>query len=117
MPNTPVGKYQNNTILKQNSFNNISKFIENEISENKRNKSENISEGIYYSTIQADKILDAPCLKDDFSMNPLDWSSTNILAVALQDCIYLLNTKTNDTQLLSSRSRRSQARSHLCLMI
>ena len=102
MQSTPMGKFQKNPILKQNSFNNISNLIENEISESKRNINENISEGIYYSTIQPDKILDAPSLKDDFSMNPLDWSSNNILAVALQDCIYLLNTKTNETQLLSS---------------
>lgn len=32
---------------------------------------------------QAYKILDAPALCDDFYLNLVDWSSTNILAVAL----------------------------------
>ena len=29
------------------------------------------------------KVLDAPDLSDDFYLNLVDWSSTNILAVAL----------------------------------
>ena len=35
------------------------------------------------------KVLDAPALQDDFYLNLVDWSSTNILAVGLGPCIYL----------------------------
>lgn len=41
------------------------------------------------------KVLDAPALKDDFYLNLIDWSSTNILAVALGSCIYLWNASTS----------------------
>ncbi|EGR27061.1 hypothetical protein IMG5_202420 [Ichthyophthirius multifiliis] len=35
------------------------------------------------------KVLDAPSLQDDFYLNLVDWSQTNILAVALGSCVYL----------------------------
>ena len=35
------------------------------------------------------KILDAPGLSDDFYLNLLDWSSDNLLAVALESTVYL----------------------------
>lgn len=35
------------------------------------------------------KVLDAPCLQDDFYLNLVDWSSKNVLAVGLGSCIYL----------------------------
>ena len=35
------------------------------------------------------KVLDAPDLADDFYLNLIDWSSTNILAVGLGSCVYL----------------------------
>lgn len=35
------------------------------------------------------KVLDAPDLADDFYLNLIDWSSTNILAVGLAGCVYL----------------------------
>lgn len=35
------------------------------------------------------KVLDAPALQDDFYLNLVDWSSTNILAVGLGSCVYL----------------------------
>ncbi|KAI3987092.1 hypothetical protein MKX01_036882 [Papaver californicum] len=35
------------------------------------------------------KILDAPSLQDDFYLNLVDWSSQNVLAVALGTCVYL----------------------------
>jgi cell division cycle 20-like protein 1, cofactor of APC complex len=35
------------------------------------------------------KILDAPNLQDDFYLNLVDWSSSNILAVGLADTVYL----------------------------
>jgi cell division cycle protein 20 (cofactor of APC complex) len=40
------------------------------------------------------RILDAPDLVDDYYLNLLSWSSTNILAVALGQCVYLWNADT-----------------------
>jgi cell division cycle 20-like protein 1 (cofactor of APC complex) len=36
-------------------------------------------------------VLDAPALQDDFYLNLVDWSSHNILAVGLGNCVYLWN--------------------------
>lgn len=35
------------------------------------------------------KVLDAPALQDDFYLNLIDWSSSNILAVGLGSAVYL----------------------------
>lgn len=50
------------------------------------------------------KVLDAPDLQDDFYLNLLDWSSSNILSVALGSCVYLHNAHTNTVQLLCDLS-------------
>ena len=41
------------------------------------------------------KVLDAPELQDDFYLNLVDWSSTNILAVGLGSCVYLWAANTS----------------------
>lgn len=41
------------------------------------------------------KVLDAPCLKDDFYLNLLDWSSQNVLSVGLGSCVYLWSACTS----------------------
>eukprot|EP00299_Pterocystis_sp_00344_P019811 c9798_g1_i2.p1 GENE.c9798_g1_i2~~c9798_g1_i2.p1 ORF type:complete len:509 (+),score=118.59 c9798_g1_i2:46-1527(+) len=49
------------------------------------------------------KVLDAPSLQDDFYLNLVDWSSNNILAVALGSAVYLWNAYTGMvTQCFSS---------------
>jgi cell division cycle 20-like protein 1 (cofactor of APC complex) len=35
------------------------------------------------------KVLDAPQLQDDFYLNLVDWSSTNVLAVGLMGAVYI----------------------------
>jgi len=45
-----------------------------------------------------EKILDAPELMDDYYLNLLDWSSTNILAVALGQTVYLWNASTGNIE-------------------
>lgn len=35
------------------------------------------------------KVLDAPQLQDDFYLNLVDWSATNVLAVGLQGAVYI----------------------------
>ncbi|KAL7066677.1 hypothetical protein ACR3K2_28860 [Cryptosporidium serpentis] len=48
------------------------------------------------------KILDAPNLQDDFYLNLVDWSSTNLLAVGLSSCLYLWNASTSKVTNLMS---------------
>jgi len=47
-----------------------------------------------------ERILDAPELLDDYYLNLLDWSSSNILGVALGDSIYLWNAVDGSIQQL-----------------
>ena len=37
------------------------------------------------------KVLDAPGLYDDYYLNLIDWSATNLLAVGLSNSVYLWN--------------------------
>ena len=46
------------------------------------------------------KVLDAPNLNDDFYLNLVDWSSTNVLAVALGSAVYIWNACTSSVELL-----------------
>jgi cell division cycle protein 20 (cofactor of APC complex) len=46
------------------------------------------------------RILDAPDLLDDYYLNLLDWSSQNIMAVALGTAVYLWNATTGTIDLL-----------------
>jgi cell division cycle 20-like protein 1 (cofactor of APC complex) len=41
------------------------------------------------------KVLDAPELQDDFYLNLVDWSSSNILGVGLGTCVYLWSACTS----------------------
>ena len=41
------------------------------------------------------QVLDAPSLQDDFYLNLVDWSPTNILAVGLGACVYLWSAVTS----------------------
>ena len=40
------------------------------------------------------RVLDAPELADDFYLNLVDWSSTNVLGVGLGACVYLWTAHT-----------------------
>ncbi|ELR14387.1 WD domain, G-beta repeat-containing protein [Acanthamoeba castellanii str. Neff] len=48
----------------------------------------------------ADKVLDAPGIRDDYYLNLLDWSAQNTLAVALDRSLYLWNATTSDIDML-----------------
>ncbi|KAJ3094229.1 ubiquitin-protein transferase activating protein, partial [Phlyctochytrium bullatum] len=41
-----------------------------------------------------ERVLDAPGLADDYYLNLLDWSTENLLAVALEDTVYTWNAST-----------------------
>ena len=49
---------------------------------------------------QPDRILDAPDLVDDYYLNLLDWGSSNSVAVALNQTVYLWNAGSGDIQQL-----------------
>ncbi|KAJ8767613.1 hypothetical protein K2173_018171 [Erythroxylum novogranatense] len=60
---------------------------------------DDVTPGVSHSPVKAPrkvlrspyKVLDAPALQDDFYMNLVDWSSHNVLAVGLENCVYLWN--------------------------
>ncbi|XP_063241197.1 cell division cycle protein 20 homolog isoform X2 [Bacillus rossius redtenbacheri] len=45
-----------------------------------------------------DKILDAPDILDDYYLNLVDWSASNLLAVALGSAVYLWNANTGSIE-------------------
>ncbi|XP_038875176.1 cell division cycle 20.2, cofactor of APC complex-like [Benincasa hispida] len=45
----------------------------------------------------SEKTLDAPDLVDDYYLNLLDWGSTNVLAIALGNTVYLWNAQDGST--------------------
>ncbi|CAI7850685.1 unnamed protein product, partial [Closterium sp. NIES-53] len=47
------------------------------------------SAALSLSLVELRAVLDAPALQDDFYLNLVDWSSTNVLAVGLGSCVYL----------------------------
>jgi cell division cycle protein 20 (cofactor of APC complex) len=57
-----------------------------------------------YAPQSPDKILDAPDLVDDYYLNLLDWSPSNILAVALGQSVFLWNASTGATHKLLETS-------------
>jgi len=50
------------------------------------------------------RILDAPDIVDDYYLNLISWSSSNVLAVALGPAVYTWNAETNSVQLLCQLS-------------
>lgn len=57
-----------------------------------------------YISQTPEKILDAPEIKDDYYLNLMDWGDNGILAVSLNQSVYLWNSYTQDIQLLLSTS-------------
>ncbi|XP_034559761.1 cell division cycle protein 20 homolog [Notolabrus celidotus] len=53
-----------------------------------------------YISSNPDRILDAPELRNDFYLNLFDWSSQNVLAVALHNSVYLWDATQEDVVLL-----------------
>lgn len=51
-----------------------------------------------------ERVLDAPGLVDDFYLNLLAWSNTNLLAIGLDDAVYVWNASTGSVGLLCELS-------------
>lgn len=58
-----------------------------------------------------DRVLDAPGLVDDFYLNLLAWSSTNLLAIGLEDTVYVWNASTGSVGLLCELPNKSSVSS------
>ncbi|XP_028988145.1 cell division cycle protein 20 homolog [Betta splendens] len=64
-----------------------------------------------YISSTPERILDAPDLRNDFYLNLLDWSSRNLLAVALHNSVYLWDATHGDiTHLMKMESDED----HIC---
>ncbi|KAI3407118.2 slp1 [Candida oxycetoniae] len=50
--------------------------------------------------VAPERVLDAPGLVDDFYLNLLAWSSYNLLAIGLEDAVYVWNASTGSVGLL-----------------
>jgi cell division cycle protein 20 (cofactor of APC complex) len=51
-----------------------------------------------YISPDPERVLDAPEMVDDYYLNLLDWSSENILSVALCQSVYLWHANTGQIQ-------------------
>lgn len=98
---TTQSSYSNNDFLKskKSKKREMLDYISEEIS-NSKFLNNNFFKANPYLEAVPQKILDAPYMVDDISYNLLDWSSSNILAVALMDSVYLWNGNNNETNLL-----------------
>ncbi|OAO89661.1 CDC20.5 [Arabidopsis thaliana] len=50
-----------------------------------------------YIPQNSERVLDAPGIADDFYLNLLDWGSSNVLAIALGDTVYLWDASSGST--------------------
>jgi WD40 repeat protein len=99
----------NNNILNKTSktpksfLNQIKNLAENKSLIDPCPKYSSISTRLKEISSQPERILDAPNLVDDYYLNLIDWSSSNLLAVALGNSVYLWNGNTSETmQLMTS---------------
>ena len=61
------------------------------------------------------KVLDAPALQDDYYLNLVDWSSTNVLSVALGSSVYLWSACTSKvTKLCDVGAEESDSVTSIC---
>jgi len=60
------------------------------------------------------KVLDAPELQDDFYLNLVDWSSTNVLSVGLGNCVYLWSAHTSQVTRLCDLSQEQDSITSVC---
>jgi len=56
----------------------------------------------------AEKILDAPDIVDDYYLNLLDWSSKNVISIALNTALFLWNADTATAKRLISKDSRDR---------
>jgi len=64
--------------------------------------------GLRKITTKPHRVLDAPQLEDDYYLNLIDWSKSNILAVALQNAIHLWSGTTGNVKQLCQLSDENE---------
>lgn len=84
-------------VIQQSLLNQVNTIIEAEYF-NQQNKNEEMLMRRIPTTPY--KILDAPKLIDDYYLNLIDWGRQNIIAVSLQNYVYLWNNETMKTATL-----------------
>jgi cell division cycle protein 20 (cofactor of APC complex) len=67
--------------------------------------------GTRYVSKQAERVLDAPELVDDYYLNLIDWSPANVLAVALGAAVYLWDSDSGSIRQLVSTANSSSSSS------
>ena len=55
-----------------------------------------------------ERVLDAPAIVPDFYVNLLDWSSQNVIAIALQSAVHTWNSETGEAQFLLDLEEESE---------
>ena len=89
-------------------------FSDRELSQNQAPRTQRKKKRVIASV--PEKILDAPDFVDDYYLNLLDWSSDNILAVALSRTVYTWNASTGDINELLVRKLDSRAPLSFCML-
>jgi len=77
-------------------FNNLNVLYSNTVGAGDRKKAINAKLVNRHIASAPSRILDAPDMMDDYYLNLLSWSTTNVLAVALSKTVYLWNAGTGD---------------------
>ncbi|XP_044485887.1 protein FIZZY-RELATED 2-like [Mangifera indica] len=98
-PDTPHKKDVSGPPLRRNIFKFKSETRQSMHSLSPFGFDDDVASGVSHSPVKSPrkvprspyKILDAPALQDDFYLNLVDWSSHNVLAVGLGNCVYLWN--------------------------
>ena len=85
----PSGNTRNSRVPLGNSFRN------QEFSSPHRSSSHNSGIGTRTNNARPIRVMDAPNIVNDFYLSLVDWSSSNILAAALNDVIYLWHAATD----------------------
>lgn len=55
-----------------------------------------------------ERVLDAPGMEDDYYLNLLDWSTTNLVAIALSDAVYIWNAESGEVACLCTLSTEEE---------
>jgi len=64
-----------------------------------------------YIPQSSDRVLDAPEMRPDYYLNLVDWSSTNVVSVALGDTVYLWNATSGE---INELCRTETAEDYVC---
>jgi cell division cycle 20, cofactor of APC complex len=102
-----VLSYKNKAPAPQEGYQNSMKVLYSV----QQGKKENVTKPVRHIPSAPVRILDAPDLLDDYYLNLLSWSSTNVLAVALSQSVYLWDAAQGSIQELMTIEEEND---HVC---